>query len=177
MKSLRRLWLTVAFLMLLTPLGILVAGTAWGEWSPASIARADRCRHRPSAAPDSWCQSACSGCPPCGPRRSRLRARLRQEPRLRISAFRDVRSRVPAGGLAASATLLPTTPHHGIPVMSRGKFCPVNHARFCPRPGSRADLRRHCAPSRTAAIARSPGAAGRAVFTGSGGDVVTEDSG
>jgi cobalt/nickel transport system permease protein len=32
-RSLRRLWITVAFLMLLTPLGILAAGTAWGEWS------------------------------------------------------------------------------------------------------------------------------------------------
>lgn len=28
-----RLWLAVALLMLLTPLGILAAGTAWGEWS------------------------------------------------------------------------------------------------------------------------------------------------
>ncbi len=32
-RSLRRLWITVALLMLLTPLGILAAGTAWGEWS------------------------------------------------------------------------------------------------------------------------------------------------
>jgi cobalt/nickel transport system permease protein len=32
-KSLRRLWITVALLMLLTPLGILAGGTAWGEWS------------------------------------------------------------------------------------------------------------------------------------------------
>jgi cobalt/nickel transport system permease protein len=31
--SLRKLWLTVAALLLLTPLGILAAGTAWGEWS------------------------------------------------------------------------------------------------------------------------------------------------
>ena len=31
--ALRRLWLTVALLMLLTPLGVLAAGTAWGEWS------------------------------------------------------------------------------------------------------------------------------------------------
>jgi cobalt/nickel transport system permease protein len=32
-KSLRKLWITVALLMLLTPLGILAGGTAWGEWS------------------------------------------------------------------------------------------------------------------------------------------------
>ncbi len=37
-NSLRRLWLAVAMLMLLTPLGIIAAGTAWGEWSPAELA-------------------------------------------------------------------------------------------------------------------------------------------
>jgi cobalt/nickel transport system permease protein len=31
--TLRRLWTTVALLMFLTPLGILAAGKAWGEWS------------------------------------------------------------------------------------------------------------------------------------------------
>jgi cobalt/nickel transport system permease protein len=34
----RRLWLTVALLMFLTPIGILAAGTAWGEWSSADLA-------------------------------------------------------------------------------------------------------------------------------------------
>jgi len=38
--SLRRLWIAVALLMLLTPLGILAAGTAWGEWSPSTSAKA-----------------------------------------------------------------------------------------------------------------------------------------
>jgi cobalt/nickel transport system permease protein len=37
--SLRSLWYTIAFLMMLTPIGILAAGTAWGEWSPAELAR------------------------------------------------------------------------------------------------------------------------------------------
>jgi cobalt/nickel transport system permease protein len=37
--SVRRLWVAVAVLMLLTPLGILAAGTAWGEWSPATLAQ------------------------------------------------------------------------------------------------------------------------------------------
>lgn len=37
-RSLRRLWITVALLMLLTPLGILAAGKAWGEWSPSAFA-------------------------------------------------------------------------------------------------------------------------------------------
>jgi cobalt/nickel transport system permease protein len=32
-KSERRLWVTIAVLMLLTPLGTLAVGTAWGEWS------------------------------------------------------------------------------------------------------------------------------------------------
>jgi cobalt/nickel transport system permease protein len=35
--SLRRLWIMIAIFMLLTPLGILAAGTAWGEWSPAQM--------------------------------------------------------------------------------------------------------------------------------------------
>ncbi|MGD0413793.1 MAG: cobalt transporter CbiM [Terriglobales bacterium] len=33
----RRLWWAVALLMLFTPLGILAAGTAWGEWSSAEL--------------------------------------------------------------------------------------------------------------------------------------------
>jgi cobalt/nickel transport system permease protein len=32
-----RLWLVIALLMLLTPLGVLAVGTAWGEWSPAEL--------------------------------------------------------------------------------------------------------------------------------------------
>ena len=35
--SLRKLWITVALLMLLTPLGILAGGTAWGEWSTNQV--------------------------------------------------------------------------------------------------------------------------------------------
>src|SRR5271167_443376 len=37
-SSPRRLWLAVALLMLLTPLGILAAGQAWSEWSPSEFA-------------------------------------------------------------------------------------------------------------------------------------------
>jgi cobalt/nickel transport system permease protein len=36
-KSLRKLWITVALLMFLTPLGILAGGTAWGEWSATQV--------------------------------------------------------------------------------------------------------------------------------------------
>jgi cobalt/nickel transport system permease protein len=36
-RSLRKLWITVALLMLLTPLGILAGGTAWGEWSTSQV--------------------------------------------------------------------------------------------------------------------------------------------
>ena len=39
-RSLRRLWIAVTVLLLLTPLGILAAGTAWGEWSPSELAHA-----------------------------------------------------------------------------------------------------------------------------------------
>jgi cobalt/nickel transport system permease protein len=33
----RPLWIALAILMVLTPLGILAAGSAWGEWSPAEF--------------------------------------------------------------------------------------------------------------------------------------------
>jgi len=36
-SSLRRLWSTVAILLLVTPLGVLAVGTAWGEWSPHDL--------------------------------------------------------------------------------------------------------------------------------------------
>jgi cobalt/nickel transport system permease protein len=39
-SSPRRLWLAVAVLMMLTPLGVLAAGKAWSEWSPAEFAMA-----------------------------------------------------------------------------------------------------------------------------------------
>ena len=56
----RQLWLTVALLMLLTPLGVLAVGTAWGEWSPkdfvnpaarTSIVTASRSQNPPPIAP------------------------------------------------------------------------------------------------------------------------------
>ena len=40
-NSFRKLWITVALLMLLTPLGILAAGTAWGEWNASEFASAE----------------------------------------------------------------------------------------------------------------------------------------
>ncbi|HLH01519.1 MAG TPA: cobalt transporter CbiM [Bryobacteraceae bacterium] len=39
-RALRPLWLTLAALVLLTPLGIIAVGTAWGEWSPSDFAKA-----------------------------------------------------------------------------------------------------------------------------------------
>ena len=36
-SSSRRLWVIIAALMVLTPLGLLAAGTAWGEWSVADL--------------------------------------------------------------------------------------------------------------------------------------------
>ncbi len=41
----RRLWFAVALLLLLTPLGILAAGTAWSEWSPSEFAKAGSKAH------------------------------------------------------------------------------------------------------------------------------------
>jgi cobalt/nickel transport system permease protein len=38
LRSFRSLWVAVALLMLFTPLGILAAGKAWGEWSPSDFA-------------------------------------------------------------------------------------------------------------------------------------------
>jgi cobalt/nickel transport system permease protein len=39
--SLRRLWATVALLLILTPLGVLATGKAWGEWAPADFVHAE----------------------------------------------------------------------------------------------------------------------------------------
>jgi len=39
--SSRRLWWAVALLLVCTPLGILAAGTAWGEWSAAALVDAN----------------------------------------------------------------------------------------------------------------------------------------
>ncbi len=36
--SMRRLWALLGLLLVLSPLGLLVAGSAWGEWSPAELA-------------------------------------------------------------------------------------------------------------------------------------------
>jgi cobalt/nickel transport system permease protein len=36
-QATRPLWVALAVLMVLTPLGILAAGSAWGEWSPADF--------------------------------------------------------------------------------------------------------------------------------------------
>ena len=41
LKSLRKLWITVAMLLLLTPLGVLAAGKAWGEWSASEFSSAE----------------------------------------------------------------------------------------------------------------------------------------
>jgi cobalt/nickel transport system permease protein len=58
--SLRPLWLTLGLLLVLTPLGLLAGGTAWGEWAasdfadPAArqaIAGTSRGHAPPSAAP------------------------------------------------------------------------------------------------------------------------------
>ena len=37
----RRWWIAIALLLLLTPLGVLTAGTAWGEWSASSFSSAE----------------------------------------------------------------------------------------------------------------------------------------
>ena len=36
-SAIRNLWLTVALMMMITPLGILAVGSAWGEWSPGEL--------------------------------------------------------------------------------------------------------------------------------------------
>jgi cobalt/nickel transport system permease protein len=36
-RTVRRLWLALGVLLILTPLGILAAGSAWGEWSPQEL--------------------------------------------------------------------------------------------------------------------------------------------
>jgi len=39
--SLRRLWATVALLLIFTPLGVLATGTAWAEWGPSEFAHTE----------------------------------------------------------------------------------------------------------------------------------------
>jgi cobalt/nickel transport system permease protein len=51
-NSLRRLWMAVALLMVLTPLGILTAGKAWGEWSPSELAKRQRQSQTAAASSD-----------------------------------------------------------------------------------------------------------------------------
>ncbi len=60
-RSTKPLWIGLAALMILTPLGLLAAGTAWGEWSPEDfhdaaarqqIAAASRNQAPPSAPPE-----------------------------------------------------------------------------------------------------------------------------
>jgi cobalt/nickel transport system permease protein len=48
-QSTRPLWVALAALMVLTPLGILAAGSAWGEWAPQDFANASM-RHEIAAA-------------------------------------------------------------------------------------------------------------------------------
>jgi cobalt/nickel transport system permease protein len=59
-RATKRLWLAVAVLLILTPLGILAVGSAWGEWSPddfsnensrVQIATASRNQAPPAQAP------------------------------------------------------------------------------------------------------------------------------
>lgn len=65
--SSRRLWVTVALLLIFTPLGILATGKAWGEWAPndfvhaesrAQIAATSRDQVPPSAVPTGMARMA-----------------------------------------------------------------------------------------------------------------------
>lgn len=40
-RTLRPLWIAVALMMVLSPLGLIASGTAWGEWSPSDLAHAE----------------------------------------------------------------------------------------------------------------------------------------
>ncbi len=42
--SLRKLWAGLALLMILTPLGLLAVGSAWGEWAPEDFANPEKRR-------------------------------------------------------------------------------------------------------------------------------------
>ncbi len=64
-NSLRKLWMAVALLMVLTPLGILAAGKAWGEWSPSELALRQSAGQAAAAASNSARPSA----PPAGMQR------------------------------------------------------------------------------------------------------------
>jgi cobalt/nickel transport system permease protein len=44
-RATKPLWIALAVLMILTPLGILATGSAWAEWAPADFANAETRRH------------------------------------------------------------------------------------------------------------------------------------
>ena len=97
-RSLRRLWITVALLLLLTPLGILAAGTAWGEWAASRFSTAEgragiaaSSQNQPRSRHDA-CR-ACSDSPPSGPRPFRPTLRRSSRALVWIPAFRHVRRR------------------------------------------------------------------------------------
>ncbi|MGO8792578.1 MAG: cobalt transporter CbiM [Terriglobia bacterium] len=51
-RTLRPLWIGLALLMVLTPLGILAAGTAWGEWSARDFSSVQARRRMATASQD-----------------------------------------------------------------------------------------------------------------------------
>ena len=71
-KSLRPLWIALAVLLVLTPLGILAAGAAWGEWVPEDFstpqARQQIAKVSGNQAPPTAAPRDCKGSRPSGPR-------------------------------------------------------------------------------------------------------------
>jgi len=47
-RSTSRVWLAIALMMFLTPIGILAAGSAWGEWTPAELSAQASGNHAPA---------------------------------------------------------------------------------------------------------------------------------
>ena len=74
LAGVRPLWIGLAVLMIATPLGLLAAGTAWGEWgvedfkNPAARQQIAAASGSDRAA-GSRAERAWNASPPCGPRR------------------------------------------------------------------------------------------------------------
>jgi len=97
-RALRPLWAALGVLMILTPLGILAGGAAWGEWMASDYANPAAREQIAAGFAERSLTGASSGWPGTpvlgvdGTVRS-VRSALRSRARLRISPLRHVRSR------------------------------------------------------------------------------------
>jgi len=126
-NSLRRLWIAVALLMVLTPLGILVAGKSLGRVVSFRACYAAK-RGTSCLCSEEFGRAVGPSCRDAAARQaldrtvSGLCARVRKERAFRLFSFRNVRSRHFAAGLPGGAALGSATTGSEAFLMARGGF-------------------------------------------------------